>query len=153
MLEFEHGGHKYRANKLSAKRQFHVSRRLAPLLFGLMKSGALSGSAVPVGLDVQVDATVGDAPNALSGDVLEALGSALATMSDTDADYVVDSCLAVVVRQQPGGGWAQLMSGEKLMFEDLDMAGMLTITWQVVQDSLSGFFGTLPQGLPGPNRT
>lgn len=148
-VEFTHNGHTYRAGRLNAKQQLHVLRRLAPLFSGLMESGALARAK---GVKKPEDIMAGLTGDDVSG-IFKALGDAVATLPDADVDYVLDTCLAGVERQQAGGGWAKVMSAGQLMFQDLDMAGMLQITWQVIQHNLTGFFGMLPQGSPGVNRT
>jgi hypothetical protein len=122
--EFETKGHTYRVGRMDAKRQFHVLRRMGPIMPGLM---ALDGK----GLDADEDAQA----------ALGALTTALAEIQDVDMDYILDSCLAVAERKQPAGGWARVSTGGALMFEDIDMAVMLQIAWQALQHNLSGFFG------------
>jgi len=118
----------YRTGRLDARRQFHVVRRLAPVLSSLSDLSGLGSESL---------------------EALEPLARAVAGMVDADADYVINKCLGVVERRQPSGGWARVMSGDKLMFEDLDMAAMLRLVWAVLEDNLSGFFADLPRGLPG----
>jgi hypothetical protein len=133
-LEFTHAGQNYKAGKLDAMRQFHVMRRLAPLLPELAGAGLKPG---------------GD-PLA----ILEPLARIVSTMQDADVEYVLNSCMAVVERQQSGGAWAKIQAAPgALMFPDIDMAAMLAIAWQVLQHNLSGFFAGLPQGSPGEVRT
>lgn len=135
-LEFEHKGVAYKVGKLDAMRQFHVVRRLAPFLATLAGSGIKPGQ-------------VGDDMAGL----LEPLAGLLGSMSDADAEYVLMACLSAAERKQPAGGWAKVVGGGSLMFEDIDMAAMLHIAWQVIQHNLSGFFAGLPQGLTDVHRT
>lgn len=133
-LEFTHAGHNYKAGKLDAMRQFHVMRRLAPLL------PELAGAGIRPGGDPMT--------------VLEPLARIVSTMTDADVEYVLHSCLAVVDRQQTGGAWAKVQASPGvLQFQDIDMTAMLAIAWQVLQHNMSGFFAGLPQGLPGEART
>lgn len=136
-LEFSHGGHTYRANKLPAMKQFHILRRLAPILSDMAGLAVKPGSA--------------DSRDIAAG--LEPLARGIGTMSDQDAEYVLMGCMEAVERKQGAGGWAGLTSGGKLMFEDVDMTAMLHIAWQVLQHNLSGFFAGLPQGFAGVPRT
>jgi len=135
-LEFNHGGHAYRAGKLPAMKQFHIVRRLAPLLPGVAASG------------IKPDASAED-----MAAILTPLATGLATMSDADAEYVLMTCMEAVERKQSAGGWARVVVGDRLMFEDIDMAGMLHIAWQVLQHNLSGFFAGLPRDFAGAPRT
>lgn len=158
-LEFEHNGQAYRAGKLDAKKQFHVSRRLAPFLVdaisGLDQEDLLAmvEGAQAAG---QKDQSNAKKPKAKESDGLAwlaPLASTLADMPDEPLDYILNACLAVTARKQVGGGWAKVQGPGGLMFEDIDMAGMLTITFNVLKHNLSGFFVGLPQGLPGVGRT
>lgn len=141
---------KYRTGRLDARRQFHVVRRLAPVISSLTDLA----KDLP-GLLADPDKRQ-DGQDMPTDDLLAALGplaDAIASMSDTDADYVINSCLAVVERQQPSGGWAKIMVGDALQFEDLDMAAMLRLTFAVLEDNLGGFFGELPPNLTAQVRT
>ncbi|VXB25187.1 putative bacteriophage protein [Burkholderia sp. 8Y] len=113
-------GQSYRIGRLDAKKQFHVARRLAPLLAGL--GGALKGKAQGF------------------AELVSPIADALAKMSDEDTDYVLDTCLSVVARQQ-GDGWQNVMvKGGGLVFQDIDLPAMLQLTVAVVQQNLGSFF-------------
>lgn len=151
-LQFEVGPHKYRAGKLDAKRQLHVMRRLAPLVMPLIKSGAIAQAATGKKSAEGKD-QLGHMSNLDLLGMAEAVTQGLSTLPDADLDFVVDTCLSVVEREQTGGGWARMMTGDQLQFVDLDMVSMLSITWRVIQHNLSGFFATLPQGFGGQSPT
>lgn len=121
MSEFEINGQQYRAAKLDAFKQFHVSRRLAPVLSGLVFSA---------------DGGVGDFTA-----LLQPIAEAVARMPDADCDFILDACLSVVKRQQ-GGNWSTIYAGanQALMFDDIDMAVMLQIAAKVIQENIGGFF-------------
>jgi hypothetical protein len=115
----EVGGQKYRIGRIDARKQFHVARRLAPLLAGM--------SGVP-------DKSAGFAA------FLGPLTDALSGMSDEDVDYVLDVCLGVCQRIQPNGHPAPVMVRGGLMFEDIDMGQMIQLAVKVIQENLGGFF-------------
>lgn len=123
MAEFEVKGQQYRSGKLDAFKQFHLARRLMPVITAMSGKESLDGT-------------------------VSAVSTAIAGMSDTDCDYVLNACLAVVQRQQ-GQSWAKVFDdrSKSLMFDDIDMAGMLSIAQQVIQDNLGSFFqgGLAPQ--------
>lgn len=125
-MEIQINEKKYRTGRMDARRQFHVVRRLAPILSGLTDLKKMMGEPLAA---------------------LGPLADAVASMSDQDADYVINSCLSCVERQQSAGGWAKVMVDDALMFQDLDMAAMLRLTWAVLQENLQGFFDALPSGL------
>ncbi|SAL25717.1 phage tail assembly chaperone [Caballeronia telluris] len=125
----EISGQQYRIGRLDAKRQFHVARRLAPLLAGL--GGALKGEAKGF------------------AEMVSPIAEALAKMSDEDTDYVLDTCLLVVQRQS-GQGWQSVMvKNGGLLFQDIDLPAMLQLTVAVIQQNLGSFF---PAG-PSPAST
>lgn len=132
-MEIELNEKRYRAKTLPARRQFHMVRRLASVLSGLAKMKDLA-LADPMA-------------------ALEPLAQGIASLSDADADYVIDGCLAVVELKQPAGGWAPVMVNGRLMFEDMDMTTMLRLTWAVLQENLAGFFAALPQTSSGAAST
>jgi hypothetical protein len=128
-MEFELKGHTYRAGKIDARAQFHIVRRLAPVL-GEIAPAAAGGK--------------------LGGlDALPPLANAIAKLSDADADYCLFGLLAVVSRKQPQGtGWGPVTTtGNLLMYDDLDMVGMLQLAWKALEFNMQGFFAALPSGL------
>lgn len=116
----EIGGQKYRIGRIDARKQFHVARRLAPILASL---GASSFK--------------GDGFTKFLGPISEALS----TMSDEDVDYVIDACLSACQRLQANGQGAPVIArGGGLMFEDIDMGQMIQLTVKVIQQNMAGFF-------------
>lgn len=115
----EVGGQKYRIGRIDARKQFHVARRLAPLLAGM--------TGVP-------DRSAGFAA------FLGPLTDALSGMTDSDVDYVLDACLGVCQRIQPNGHPAAVMTRSGMMFDDIDMGQMIQLAVQVIQQNIGGFF-------------
>ena len=125
-MEFELEGRTYRANKIDARTQFHIVRRLAPVLGEI--APALQGKG---GLDA-----------------LPPLANAVAKLTDSDADYVIFGLLKSVVRKQDQGlGWGPVATGEQLMYEDITMPLMLKLAWHSFSFNMSGFFAALPSDL------
>lgn len=125
----EVAGHRYSIGKLSALSQFHVMRRLAPLLAG-------------VGPDLLKIPEAKDTGEMLG--LMSPLAQALADLKDEDANYVIFTCLSVVSREQ-SSGWARMVAGSPpaLMFEDIDMFTMIRLTVEVVQENFRDFFKEL----------
>ncbi|WCM21358.1 hypothetical protein NDK50_07895 [Paraburkholderia bryophila] len=118
----EVGGHQYRIGRIDARKQFHVARRLAPLLAGLGASSFKDG---------------GDG----FAKFLGPLTDALSRMTDEDVDYVLDVCLSVCQRVQANGQGAPVVArGGGLMFDDIDMGQMVQLTVKVIQENMQGFF-------------
>jgi hypothetical protein len=125
-MEFELEGRTYRANKIDARTQFHIVRRLAPVLGEI--APALQGKG---GLDA-----------------LPPLANAVAKLTDSDADYVIFGLLKAVVRKQDQGlGWGPVATGEQLMSDDITMPLMLKLAWQSFSFNMSGFFAALRSDL------
>ncbi|CAG9268997.1 hypothetical protein WK39_03120 [Burkholderia cepacia] len=152
--EIELSGKRYQIGKLNAMQQFHVSRRIAPIippmlpvLMGLYSEIAKGGSAA---------ADSGTAPdgvrNALKlvetiSPVLQPFADALANLKDEDAEYVFGTCLSVVERQHMNG-WAKVWSAQHRtsMFDDLGIDVMLPLVVRVIVANLGNFIGGLLTG-------
>jgi hypothetical protein len=127
---FEVGGFTYRAGKLDARTQFHVVRRLAPVLGSFRDILAV---VRPAEGQERVDPI----------EAIEPLADAVSKMPDDHVDYVLDACLSVCQREQPGGaGWSPVwnVQAKRPQFEDIDMLAMLQIVANVLAGALSGFF-------------
>lgn len=141
MTEFTCGNNKYRSQKIDARAQFHIVRRLAPCLGGLapalMKVGAkqaAAGAALDASKVMETDVA----------DILPKLADAMAAMDDETADYVLFGLLGAATREQASGlGWAPVCNGRSLMFQDITMAQMLTIAGRVLAANLGDFFVVL----------
>lgn len=119
-MDFEISGHKYRSDKLDAFQQFHVARKLAPVIGAI--GPALGGE--------------GD----MSG-----LAKAIAELEQADCDFVLHTCLGAVRREQ-GGGYAPVFSAaaKRMMFSDINMLEMIQIAIKVIEENLASFTGALP---------
>ena len=113
-MEFEIKGVKYRAAKLSVFDQLKVTRKLLPVLAGMMSDFGSIRSRLPA--DGKID-----------------------TEDDTDA--IIHPCLAVVSRRHMDG-WVPVFTQGELMFDDIDLLVMLHLVARVVADSLGNFLPT-----------
>lgn len=124
----EVGGHQYAIGRIDARKQFHIARRIAPLLAGLGSSAFKKGENA-------------DGFAKFLGPIADALSK----MSDEDVDYVLDVCLSVCQRVQPNGQGAPIMSrAGGMMFNDIDMPQMVQLAVKVIQENMSGFFPGAP---------
>lgn len=139
MSEFPCGNHVYTASKLDARTQFHIVRRLAPFLKGLVPIiGKIKSEGVESG---SIDPSEGIK-------MLPEIGDVLAKMDDETADYVVFGLLAVVRRKQDNGmGWAPVSTGHSLMFADISMPQMLTLAGRALAANMGDFFAVLNSAL------
>lgn len=127
-IEFKIGENTYRAGKMNAMKQFHVARRIAPVVGSLV---ALTRGAPAM------------------DEILQPIAEAIAKLSDGDCEYVLGACLSAVQRQS-GQGWAAVWDSRvgRLMFEDIDLPAMIQIATRVLQDNLAPFFSGLQSGSP-----
>ena len=126
MLEFDIAGQHYRAGKLSAFQQLHLSRKLAPIIPKLLPAlEGFNGDSIDVGAIAAA---------------FDPLAGALAEMPDADCEYICATCMSVVQRQQDSR-WAAIWaaSSKAMMFDDIDLPAMLQITVEVVRDNLGSF--------------
>jgi hypothetical protein len=139
-------GSTYRIHKMDVLRQFHVARRLAPVLGGVieaLKAGGLDPARMMSGAKPDVD------PFAM----VEPIGKVLAQISDEDSEYIIGVCLSCVARAQAGGtGYAPVWVPKGgLMFADMQLPEMLQLVWKVLESNLAGFFsgqGSTSSGSP-----
>jgi len=131
-MEFEIKGVNYRASKLSVFDQLKVSRKLLPVLAGLLGDFQALKSATQGGDVYQALETA-----------LPKIAESLADMSEEDTNAIILPCLSVVARQN-GKVWTPVMSQNELMFDDIDLMSMLQIVGRVVGDSLGNFLPAAP---------
>ncbi|MBB3006041.1 phage tail assembly chaperone [Cupriavidus alkaliphilus] len=130
--EIDLAGNRYSLGRLNAMQQFHVSRRIAPIVPTL----------IPVFLRVRASGKpLTDDLEGLAA-ALQPLADGLAALKDEDAEYVFGTCLSVVQRQQQTG-WARVWSGSQTMFEDMDLAVTLPLVVQVITANLGPFINGL----------
>lgn len=147
-MDFAVGGHQYRSRRLNAKQQLHIARRLAttPMQFLLSQETqdhipeAVAQAAVDSG--VSQDDLRSIAPTIMPLLSLRALGQ----LSDSDAEFVVNSCLGVLQRQSGNNGavaWTNVMNQQTgvLQFQDISLKEMLELTVSVLRENLADFFG------------
>jgi hypothetical protein len=129
MTEVVIGENTYVIGKLNAMKQFHLSRRLLPVLQKLLPAFVAMQGVTLESQDVTKIA-----------EVIAPAVDALSALSDSDSEYIISLCLGVVKRKQ--GNASASVWNEKAnapMFDDLDLATMLRLTWEVIGDNLGSF--------------
>lgn len=135
-MDIEINGQQYRIGKLDARKQFHIARRLAPVMKSFGDVMIQQAAAAPAeGEDLLMKA-------------MSPIIDAIALMSDEETDYILDTCLAVVSRQQPGGQYQKVMVGKNMLFADIDLPVMMQLTFNTIRENLSNFF-FVPQAPQG----
>jgi hypothetical protein len=138
------GGRAYRFARLDTFSQIHVLRRLGPAFVGAIP-------AIMAFLDAPEAAAGADLSETAKAKKAEVLGelirgvpsivSAFSAMDDDSVEYVVNKCFTVTHVQQ-GQGWSPLRKNGVTMFQDLDLSTTGQIVFQVLKESLGGFFPT-----------
>lgn len=127
-MEFELGGQSYRADRIDAITQFHIVRRLAPIM----------GKVAPL-----IKSGDGD-----SMGVLEPLADAIRSLSDEDSNYVIFGLLKSVKKKDVNGfGWSPVSDGSVLMDSYMSMPTMLQLAFHAFKANFSDFLAGLPSGL------
>ncbi|MDU5475931.1 phage tail assembly chaperone [Pantoea sp.] len=137
-MDFEIKGVQYRTAKLSVFDQLKVSRKLLPILAGMLAD--FQG--------IKAAAEGGDVYKAMET-ALPKIADSLAGMSEEDTNAIIFPCLSVVSRQN-GKSWSPVMSQGTLMFDDIDLMSMLQMVGRVVGDSLGNFLPALPASETAP---
>ena len=128
----EVNGASYRFGRLDAMKQFHVTRRLLPIL---AEMGMSAGMIAQLRGEETEKGIMG-----LMGPVM----GIISKMADEDVEYIIRTCLSVVKRQQ-GEAWAPVQAANgSMMFADVDMTVMIRLTIEVLKGNLEGFFGPPP---------
>lgn len=133
MTEIELNGQSYRIGKLDAFKQFHVSRKIAPMVPAL----------IPVFIEISANSEVmGDMDRLASA--LMPFAEAVAGMKDDDAEYVISTCLSSVQRKT-GAAWAKVWNEQAnaCMFDDLDLSTMLPLVVHSIKENLGSFISGL----------
>lgn len=142
--EFQVGANTYRAERMPAKQQFHLSLQLAPLISAIMASGQIKApKPVPEGEAPPPP----DPEQALK--VAGAVFGALGDLPEAKADAIMFGLLRNAKRKIPGGlGWSEVAVGSELNHIDITVIDMFAIAKGVFMENLSDFMPALRRILP-----
>lgn len=136
MSEFELKGETYRVDKLDARTQFHLTRKLAPVIPALIPLFTM------VAKKGEIEKALNGGDSSELAKAAEPLANALAGMSDEHADYVIDVCMQAVARKQ-GDRWMRVWSSGGSMFDDMELDTILPLCVRVLRENLGGFIAGL----------
>lgn len=143
MSILEVAGKRYRTAKLPAIQQFHIGRRLAPILAAMgNEAGRLMQSRAP---EDEVERYDGLAA------LLPVIAAVLSKMSDEETNYVIYGCLVAVEREEAPERWQKVTAANQLMFEDIDMGMMLRLVVEVIRENLGSFLMGLGAEVSSPS--
>lgn len=136
--DFQAGGKSFKLNKIDAFKQFHIVRRMGPIL----------GDIIPVAQklhkmkreNMSEEETM-ESIAALSAPIM----TGISKLSDEDSNKVLLGLCSSVEMQQASGNWARVATDAGLMFQDLDLPTLLQIAGRAFMYNVSGFFASMPQ--------
>lgn len=143
--DFSVKGRNFKVRKLDPFKQLHIARRLAPILQemipGMKESGVLKEGGLKdvekLSMEEQLD---------LAAKFITPILSGASKLSDEDTDKIMFGLLETVeMQQQPTGNWCNVVSGNLLMVEDLELPELLNLAGRSFWFNLSRFFNVLPQ--------
>lgn len=138
--DFSIGQKNFKLNKLDAFKQFHIVRRVGPMLSQIlpaMKDMGKLQNAASLPENEKLDALAAIVTPIMEG---------FAKLSDADSEMVLLGLLSSVeMQQQPAGNWARLASPSGMMFSDLELSVLLNAAARAFMYNLSNFFAGLPQ--------
>lgn len=139
MIDFEVTGHRYKAGNLPALQQVYVIRRIGPIITSIIEAlSNLPKPEGPINQNVSIEGLM---------KMIEPIMTAFAKLSDEDAKFIIDTSLALVMREQDNGGWARIWEPRagSVMFQDIEGIQMLAITSFVLRDTFARFSAAVPQ--------
>lgn len=163
-VEVAIGDRSYLVGPIAPRPMFHLTRRLAPV-FATLGPALLKLEEIEkaiAGAAARGDAPEADAEPAAGADdesaglglkealaagaaAIEAVGAAVASLSDKDADYVLDGLLRNVrVVETHGRGFSPMFQGDRFMYPDTPLPVQLELAGRSLWFNLESFFGALP---------
>lgn len=137
--DFEIGSLKFKLSKIDAFKQFHIVRRIAPILADLLPA---MGEVQKV---AKLDSLSESDKFEQYAKLASPLMTGLAKLSDEDSNKVLLGLLSSVEVQQPQGNWARVATDSMMMVQDLELPVLLQAAGRAFMFNLAGFFGALPQ--------
>ncbi len=132
--EFVVNGKRFQLNKIDALKQFHIVRRLGPIL----------GSIIPVIKKLKVNTAEKKSEAEMLDDITvlaQPLMAGFSDLSDEDANLVLlGLCSAVEMYQDGLNCWARVADGKQFMVQNLELPELLQIAGRAFAYNLTGFF-------------
>ena len=137
--EFQIGERKFKLNKIDAMKQFHIVRRIAPILQELVPAmGTIAKSKVE---DLSEEDKLAEFSK-IVGPVM----NGLARLSDDDSNFVLYRLLSSVEILQPQfNSWTYIATEAGIKMQDLELPEILQIAGKAFMYNLSNFFSSLPR--------
>jgi hypothetical protein len=137
--EFDIGGVNFKLRKIDAFKQFHIVRRIAPILSELLPALKDVGAGFK-NLESLSEAEKFDQMAKIVTPIMDGLSK----LSDQDSEFVLLGLLAAV-EVNTSGAWSTVAKGSMLMRQDLDLPVLLQLAGRAFMFNLSSFFAVLPR--------
>lgn len=135
---FSIGERQFKLSKINAMKQYHIVRRIAPILGDMlpaMKDIAKAHETKGLSEDEKLDQAVKFAGPIMNG---------LSKLSDKDSEIVLYGLLAAVeMKQAEHGNYAKLVVGDMLAFDTLELPVLLQAAGRSFMYNMAGFFDVL----------
>lgn len=133
---FKIGDRNFKVSKINAMKQYHIVRRIAPILSEMIPAMKQIAKQNTEGLseDEKLEQAAQIAMPIMNG---------ISKLSDKDSEFVLYSLLAAVEIQQAEGNWARIVNGDMLMFDNLELPVLLQAAGRSFMFNMTGFFGVL----------
>lgn len=136
--EFNSGGRKFKIGKINVIKQFHVARKITPLL----------GSALPAMKEIAGLEKDGGLETLSESEKLEKIAKVMTPfvkgigeLPDDEAEKVLIGLLSSVeVWQQDYKCWAKIANDKVIVMQDLNLPTLLQVAGRAFMFNLSGFF-------------
>lgn len=134
--DFEIGGRKFKLGKMNTFKQFHIVRRISPILADML----------PAIKDLQIKSGKAETFEE-TAKILAPILTGFSKLSDADSEFVLYGLLSSV-EAQINGAWAKVATDSMLMIQDMELPTLLQIAGRAFIHNLTGFFAALPQAQP-----
>jgi hypothetical protein len=134
--DFTINGMNFKLNKIDVFKQFHIARRLSPIMGEIM-------SIAPKVKSLKEDMDEKEKFDAIA-QLAKPIMDGFSKLSDADANLVLlGLCSAVEIQQ--ANNWARISNGEVLQFNMLELPVLLQVAARSFMYNVSGFFSIAPQ--------
>ena len=128
-------GHDYNFGKLNARKQFHIMRRLTPVLSEL----------TPL---IKMFNQKRDDESNTGLQLIEHIAKTLGGLKDDDADFILDGLLDSITRDNGNGlGFSSVRVNGVTMFADIDMPTELTLAYHAIKANFTDFIPAIRSAL------
>ncbi len=138
--DFKIGNREFKLLKLDTFKQFHIARRIGPIIGDLIP---IAHKLRSLSLDTDDKLSEEQKLEALAP-ILQPLIDGFSKLSDQDADFVLMG-LCSAVEMKNSGVWSRVVHEKAgLMFQDLELPELLQIAGRAFQFNLAAFFKPSP---------